>query len=101
MEVAQDLVLEAPRALLIRAGQIEAARVAAQAFLVVVVVVVQGRRLCNQTTVRGMPDEGVTCFRSGEAERQAVKLPLGFGDLHLEIVWIIQAKGKCYFLDRD
>lgn len=45
VQVAQYLVLEASGALLVRTRQVEPARVAAEAFLVVVVVIVQRRRL--------------------------------------------------------
>lgn len=45
VEVAQYLVLEAASALLVRTRQVESARVAPQTFLVIVVVIVQGRRL--------------------------------------------------------
>lgn len=48
VEVTQDLVLEATCPLLVRARQIQAAGVAAQTFLVVVVVVVQWGRFCAQ-----------------------------------------------------
>ena len=47
VEVTQDLVLEATRPLLVRARQVQAARVAAQTFLVVMVVIIQRRRFCN------------------------------------------------------
>lgn len=48
MQVAQDVVLEAARALLVRPRQVQAARVAAQALLVVVVVVVEGGRIWGE-----------------------------------------------------
>ena len=47
VKVAEDLVFEAPRSLLVRAGQIHAAAVALEALLVVVVVLVQARGLCK------------------------------------------------------
>lgn len=57
VQVAQDLVFEAARPLLVRPGEVEPARVAPQAFLVVVVVVVQWRRLCQKTNTRCVLDE--------------------------------------------
>lgn len=57
VQVAQDLVFEAARPLLVRPGEVEPARVAPQTFLVVVVVVVQRRRLCQKTNTRCVLDE--------------------------------------------
>jgi hypothetical protein len=47
VQVTEDLVLEATRSLLVWTRQVQTARVAAQAFLVVMIVIVQRRRFCN------------------------------------------------------
>lgn len=47
VEVTQDLVLEATRPFLVRARQVQTTRIAAQTFLVIVVVIIQWRRFCN------------------------------------------------------
>lgn len=48
VQITQYVILEPPGPFLVRAGQVHSARIAAQAFLVVVLVVVQQRSFCKQ-----------------------------------------------------
>lgn len=59
VEVTQDLVLEATRPLLVRARQVQAAGVATQTFLVVVVVIVQRGRFCTQIGPQSHPQSHI------------------------------------------
>ena len=51
MEIAEDLVLESSRPLLVDPGQVDPTCVASKALLVVVIVVVDRRRFCRRKKV--------------------------------------------------